>query len=531
MTLEEVERRLLATAAGPGWQKIGVRHHHGICIPLFSLHSEQSCGVGEYLDLLPVIGWCKGVGMDVIQLLPLNDAGQGSSPYSALSAFALNPLHLTLTELPYIDKIPHHREKLAQMRYWNSTARVKYSIVRELKNVFLKEYYETVFPLISETAEYQTFLKCNSWLKSYALFKSLKEKQDWKAWEEWPIPLKSPSEAGYTDLLTEFSNTISYHEFLQYLCFTQFKRVREAANQLGVFLKGDIPILISRDSADVWHYRHYFLLHLAAGAPPDMYSRDGQYWGFPIYDWEELEKNHYDWWRDRLQVASNLYDLYRIDHVVGFYRIWVIAVGKSAREGSFLPSEEEAWIARGKKIMEMMLKAAPILPIGEDLGVVPPSVKASLAELGICGTKMMRWERRWDTDGGFIPPSEYLPESMTTVSTHDSDTLQLWWRHFPKEAKLYSEYKEWPYTPFLSFERNREILRDAHRSGSLFHLNLLNEYLALFPELISPNPSDERINIPGKILARNWTYRFRLSVEELVNHIPLKETIKELLPK
>ncbi len=179
--------------------------------------------------------------------------------------------------------------------------------------------------------------------------------------------------------------------------------------------------------------------------------------------------------------------------------------------------------------MEMMLHAAPILPIGEDLGLVPPAVKECLYSLGICGTKVMRWERRWDQDGGFIPVEEYQPMTMTTVSTHDSDTLQLWWRHFPKEAKLFAQFKGWPYTPFLSTQYQELILRDSHHSGSLFHVNLLQEYLALIPELVSQNPHNERINIPGKVLDTNWTYRFKPSVEKIVQHIPLREKILSIL--
>lgn len=524
-----IEEKLFSTPAGPQWHQIGVRHHHGICLPLFSLHSEKSCGIGEFLDLIPMIHWCKEIGMDVIQLLPLNDIGLGTSPYNAISAFALSPIHLSLIDLPNSDVVSDYREKLSKIHYWNRTTRVKYHIVRELKYAFLREYFSRLFPEISQTDEYQTFLRQNDWLLPYALFKSLKEANFWKSWEEWPNPLKSPSENGYQELLQEHKRACDFHIFLQYLCLKQFGVVKKIASENGINLKGDIPILISRDSADVWHNRHFFLLHLAAGAPPDMYSRDGQYWGFPLYDWEELEKRDYSFWKKRLEFASNLYHLYRIDHVVGFFRMWAIALGKPAKEGSFIPADEQQWMRLGRKLMEMMLKAAPILPIGEDLGLVPTAVKECLYDLGICGTKMMRWERRWETDGSFIPVNEYQVMTMTTVSTHDSDTLQLWWRHFPKEAKLYAESKGWPYEPFLSAEYLEKILKESHHSASLFHINLLQEYLALFPELVSQNPNNERINIPGKVLDTNWTYRFKPSIEKIILHPGLKQKMIEIL--
>lgn len=521
--------KLLTTAAATGWQKIGPNNHHGFCLPLFSLHSEESCGIGEYLDLIPMIHFCKEVGMDVIQLLPLNDPGLDTSPYNALSAFALNPVHLSISQLPNIERVPNYDQIFSKLRYWNGTSRVKHHIVRELKLTFLRSYFDVTYAEVHKTEGYQNFLSNNPWLQPYALFKALKEKMLWKSWEDWPSHLKSPSDQGFTDLFNEHLNTCQFHIFLQYYCFEQLEKVKQIATEQNVLLKGDIPILISRDSADVWHHRHLFFLHFAAGAPPDMYSKEGQYWGFPLYDWEEMEKGGYQWWKERLRIASHLYHLYRIDHVVGFFRIWAIPLEKPAREGSFIPQGEHEWIPHGNKIMEMMLKAAPILPIGEDLGLVPPSVKEALYSLGICGTKMMRWERRWETDGGFIPIEQYQPMTMSTVSTHDSDTLQLWWRHFPKEAKLYSEFKKWAYHPFLTPEHHEQILRDSHHSSSLFHINLLQEYLALFPDLVSKNPNNERINIPGKILDTNWTYRFKPSVEQITNHIPLKEKMSSIV--
>ncbi len=525
-----LEQKLLSSAAKRQWERVGVKQHHGICFPLFSIHSQKSCGIGEYLDLIPMIEWCHQVGLDVIQLLPLNDSGLGTSPYDAISAIALNPIHLSMSSLPELNRIVNYQDKLKKIAYWTRTARIKHHIVRELKNVFFKEYVPNVLPYISQTDEYKKFIKENQdWLEPYALFKALKEKQYWKHWEEWPANLKSPNKEGYIELLETHRIAVDYHTFLQYLCYKQLEQVKKSATALRILIKGDIPILISRDSADVWYHRNLFFLNLSVGAPPDMYSRDGQHWGFPLYDWEALEESNYKWWKRRLELATHLYHLYRIDHVVGFFRMWSIAQGSSAKDGSFVPPDEKEWIPHGKKLMKMMLDASPILPIGEDLGLVPKEVKNCLYDLGICGTKMMRWERRYEGDGGFIPPDTYEPMTMTTISTHDSDTLQLWWKHFPKEAKLFSEFKGWSYQPFLSLEKHKEILYDSHHSASLFHINLLQEYLALFPELVSKNPTEERINIPGKVLDTNWTYRFTPSVEELTTNIALIQMFKEII--
>lgn len=522
--------QLLQTPAAQAWQRIGIKHHHGCALLLSALHSERSCGIGEYLDLLPLIDWCQQVGLDVIQLLPLNDTGLEMSPYSALSAFALNPVYISLYALPHLDRIINITDKLRRIAYWTQTSRVKYHIVRELKTIFFKEYVPLVLPALSETEGYQTFVKENqAWLQPYALFKALKEAQYWRSWEEWPSDCRTPDPYQYAELCQTHRDAIAYHQLIQYLCYEQLSSVKQHAHEQGIWLKGDIPILINRESADVWYDRHLFSLHLSAGSPPDQYSTEGQNWNFPIYDWATMHQEQDIWWKRRLQVATSFYHLYRIDHIVGFFRIWAIAGQHSAKEGSFVPANEQEWIPAGEKVMRMMLAASPLLPIGEDLGCVPLSVRACLTSLGICGTKVMRWERRYETDGGFISPSEYPAISMTTVSTHDSDTLQLWWKHSPKEAHLYSEFQGWDYRPFLTAERQFSILRSSHHSASLFHINLLQEYLALFPALISEHVSDERINIPGKVLDTNWTYRFKPSIETLVKHEGLANAIKEII--
>lgn len=509
------------------WDLVGRRHHHGLCTPLFSLHSEESCGIGEYTDLIKLLPFLEAIGFDVLQLLPLNDTGEDPSPYMGLSAFALNPIHLGLSQLQAVDQVPQFQEKLKTLRAYNKSPRVNYREVRTLKMAFLKEYYAHTFEKLATDEYYQFLQKQHYWLENYALFKALKEKQGGKNWEEWPEEERNPQNV--QKLMEENREAMRFHSFCQYLCFLQLAHVKKAAGN-KFLIKGDIPILVSRDSAEVWGVaRHHFILDKAAGSPPDMYAQEGQYWGFPLYNWKELEKCGFDFWKQRLNYATELYHLYRLDHVVGFFRLWSIPLQKKALEGSFLPSEEKEWIPLGRKILEMMLDSSSMLPIAEDLGTVPPSVRRCLSALGIPGTKVMRWERRWEEDRGFIPTTSYPPESMTTVSTHDSETLQIWWRDNPEEARLYAQFKGWDYAPTLSLEHHGDILKESHHSGSLFHINLLQEYLALVPELGSSQLEEERINIPGKILETNWTYRYRPSIEALLHHTALKEILKRIV--
>jgi 4-alpha-glucanotransferase len=268
---------------------------------------------------------------------------------------------------------------------------------------------------------------------------------------------------------------------------------------------------------------------MTAGAPPDMYTEEGQVWGFPIFKWDVMKEHNYNWWKQRLDIASNLYDIYRIDHILGFFRIWAIPLNSPSKEGRFIPEDQALWLAHGKELLSMMAANCPMLPIGEDLGLVPDAVRTCLAELGICGTKVPRWERNWDAGGYFIPAQEYNPISMTTVSTHDSETLGQWWSHYRDEAKAYADMKHWDCGPELTDTQRRYILWESHHSSSLFHINLLSEYLALFPELVWKDPQQERINIPGKVLPENWTYRTRQPLEKIVAHEGLRKGIEAIV--
>ncbi len=521
--------RLLHSPAGKQWARIGAFPHHGINVPLFSLRTQQSSGIGEFPDLFPLIPWCKEIGLDIIQLLPLNDTGMETSPYSALSAFALNPIHLGLAQLPHVTEYSDLQAMLLDLQALNKTQRVDYAKTHAAKNCFLHKYYNHAAKAMMASSECKVFISQNPWLCEYALFKTLKIAHQWQRWEDWEPELRNPTPDEYTKLCEKFESEIAFHLFVQYLCFQQWREVKRQAEAHGVFLKGDTPILINRDSADVWRHPEFFLLQYSAGAPPDMYSEEGQNWGFPIYNWPAIEKDNYKWWEERLKIASSLYDIYRLDHIVGFFRIWAIPLGRMGHEGCFMPEDPSTWIEHGSKIMRMMVERCPMLPIGEDLGSVPPEVRQRLEELGICGTKVIRWERKWREDKSFIPYADYPDASLTTVSTHDSDLLQTWWENEPKNAREFAAFKGWNYTFELSKAHHREILYDSHHTGSLFHINLLQEYLALIPEMTWPNPEDERINVPGVISERNWTYRFRPSVEEIVASEKLRRAMQDVI--
>jgi len=527
--MEDLKTRLLASPTAAQWQKIGIGQHHGVNLPLSALHSRRSCGIGEFFDLIPIIDWCQKLKLDVIQLLPLNNSEHDPSPYNAISSCALNFVNLSLYNLPFLEKRSSLRKAFASMRKMCKSQRIAFSEVQTHKLNWLHAYYDEYKEKILTSAPFQEFVAKNPWVEPYAIFRMLKHQFGHTSWTTWPEELKHPSKKEYDQLFERYFHEISFFITLQYLCYEQLKALKEYANARGIFLMGDMPILVSPESADVWFHPEYFDLTLSAGAPPDVYNKQGQYWGFPIFHWEVLKKNHQQWWKNRLSYASNFFDIYRLDHVIGFFRIWAIPRNHSAVDGKFIPEEMSLWEPQGREILEMLISSSPMLPIGEDLGTVPPMVRPCLLELGIPGTKVMRWERMWEKDKRFIPLEYYPQVSLTTVSTHDSETLTLWWQDCKAEAKAFATYKQWTYSPHLTLSQRKEILWESHHTPSLFHINLLQEYLAIIPEMVWPNPEDERINIPGTILLTNWTYRFRLPVEKIVKHVELQAAMEKIL--
>lgn len=518
MHLKKIEDELKKTPLYSQWQQIGIKHHHGIDLCLSSLKTKKSCGIGEFLDLLPLIEWCSSVGFSVIQLLPLNDSGEDPSPYNALSSIALHYIYLSLHSLPFIDEIPSLKASLIHLQALNTTENVDYAAVLKEKSSWLKNYYDLVGHHILKSQAYKEFLKENSWVEGYALYKTLKNSMSFASWQMWPEPLQNPSKEHIRKLCIIHKEWISYYSVLQYLCYQQLKSVKEHATKSNVFLKGDIPILISPDSADVWLNRDLFDLSFAVGYPPDIFNEKGQMWGFPAFHWDIIKRHHYSWWKQRLKISSYYYHLYRLDHVVGFYRLWLIPRGKEPKDGFYKPYEIQEATKAGHEHLSAITTSSTMLPIGEDLGNIPQEIFSSLRSIGIAGTKVMRWERDFEGDGHFFPYNNYNPLSMTCVSTHDSETLELWWKNEPAEVIDYCQFNKWNYTKTLSRERRLEILKIAHNTSSLFHINLFQEYLALFPEFVHPNPENERINIPGFILPSNWTYRFRPHLETIISH-------------
>lgn len=525
----DISNYLKSTALFPQWKMIGIKPHHGINTPLGALKTKNSSGIGEFYDLIPLINYCSEIGFDIIQLLPINDSGDDPSPYNALSSMALHPIYLSLKHLPFIHHYPKLLNQLEDFNVYNQCKRIEYHSVLKKKEEFLRAYFQSAGAILVGTEKYRDFLQVNNWVKPYALYKALKTSMSFASWETWPDDIASPSQERLCELYQIHHQEVEYFSLCQFLCMEQMQFVKKYADTKKVFLKGDIPILISPDSADVWINRTYFNIDYQVGYPPDYYNKDGQLWGFPALRWDVLEQDQFAWWKERLVVSSHLYHLYRIDHVAGFYRLWLIEKGKQPKDGAYVPQDLEEAIWHGHEYLSIIPLFAMILPIAEDLGNIPEEMFSSLKSLGICGTRVVRWQRQWSDDSAFIPFEDYEPLTMTCVSTHDSETLAQWWESAPEEAIAYCQWQNLDYEPILTPSNRHILLKQAHSTASFFHINLLLEYLALIPEYVSEDINDERINIPGKILSTNWTYRMVQPLEEVAANQKLKQMMRSLI--
>ena len=301
----------------------------GTAIPTFSVRTEEDFGVGDFIDLKKMVDWCKMTGQQVLQLLPINDTTMtgtwtDSYPYNANSTFALHPMYIRLSAVGKL-KNKERQEYYDNLgRELNQLADVDYERVNNGKKEFLREIFVEKAASVQREKAYKTFVSENEyWLKPYAAFCLLRDMNGTPEMDKWG-EYSVYNQEKVDRLCAENDKEIRFVYFVQYHLDKQLKDVRNYAHQQGVVLKGDIPIGISRTSADAWQYPHLFYMDCQAGAPPDDFSILGQNWGFPTYNWEEMAKDGFAWWKARFRKMAEYFDAYRIDHVLGFFRIWQI---------------------------------------------------------------------------------------------------------------------------------------------------------------------------------------------------------------
>ncbi len=299
----------------------------GVVAPIFSLRTKESFGCGEFQDIKKLADWCVATGQRIIQTLPINDttvfgSWRDSYPYSAISVYALHPMYLNIEKVGTFSHLKEYKKLKNEL---NEEVFVDYEAVNKHKWTFIHELFQLHGAETFATADFQSFMAENqAWLKPYAVFSFLRYKFSTSDFNHWGRDAKYDAKRieKYCQPNSMEYNDVAVHFFVQYHLHKQLKDAVEYAHSKGIAIKGDIPIGVNKNSVDVWEHPELFDCGGSAGAPPDYFSKTGQVWGFPIYNWDEMAKDGYQWWKNRLKSMATYFDAYRIDHILGFFRIF-----------------------------------------------------------------------------------------------------------------------------------------------------------------------------------------------------------------
>jgi 4-alpha-glucanotransferase len=486
----------------------------GILIPLFSIRSKEDFGRGEFAGLLPMSRMALAMGHRLLQLLPIDEVAPGeTSPYSALSVLAIDPLYLSLAHAPGISP----RECEAARAALVDNEPVDQLKLRAVKDKLLLQSYEYFKagadkPLRERYAEFVE-RECG-WLDDYALFCAIKKKFHGTPWQSWPTALRNHGPKALADASRALADRVAMLKYVQFLAHEQWQNVRNELRRSGVFVGGDLAFSPGNESVEVWAHRELFDLNRAVGAPPDEFSASGQRWDLPMPHWERMRTRNFDFLRMRVRHARQLYDVLRIDHVVGLFRTYGYCVGDEVG-GEFYPAGEWAQRAQGDEILRIVLEEAGQMQIvAEDLGVIPKFVRQTLASLGIPGYKVVRWEKQQATAGNpnacYVSPTDYPRISLATTGTHDTDTLVQWWAAIgePERSRLMEAVN-----PGDHYDCRSSVLDQRG-------LDAILEWLYASPAQLVVTPIqdlfgwDARINFPGTVSDANWSWRLPFDVED-----------------
>ena len=359
----------------------------GVSIPLGALRTDKNSCVGQFTDLIPFADFCKKAQLGIIQLLPVNDTGTESSPYSALSAFALHPIYADLEAIPESKSTPHFSDMISSLvTKFADKKRYPYIEIRNEKVAILRAIYDANYEKISKLEKLSAWKKENLWIKNYSVFMCLKYENLQAGWKDW----KKKYTPKDIDLIYEDpkkQKELLFFAWVQFRLDEQFSKAAAYVKKQGIILQGDIPIMMNIDSADVWANPKYFNQDLRAGSPPDGENPNGQNWGFPIYNWEDLRADGYSWWKDRLKQASKYYQAYRIDHVLGFFRIWATPENETtAKMGwtePFEPIKKAELLAAGFSEERIKWLSLPHVPTKEVADVLNGDWERARKEMSV----------------------------------------------------------------------------------------------------------------------------------------------------
>jgi 4-alpha-glucanotransferase len=539
----------------------------GVLAPLFALRTETDLGIGDIEALRQFIEWSRDLGFRLVQLLPINETGGDHSAYNAISSRAIDPTTLHLAPGSPADLTAAAFAEVTSGIDLRALRRgpVRYEVVKPLKKQLLERAFAN-FSARQPNDDFAAFCAAEStWLEDYTLFRVLMEwNGERETWDEWPQASMELARAWLYSLGKEkraqFEKRRRFFRYLQWIAHTQWREVKSFAQVRGVALMGDIPFGVSYYSADVFAHPERFRLEWSGGAPPEPYFKDdeftqkwGQNWGIPLYDWPVMRAQNFAWWRERIRGVKEIFHVFRIDHILGFYRIyafpwrpqrnaeflplgWEEMLRKTGgREPHFAPRDDRTWENReanrreGEEYLRVVLEeAGATRVVGEDLGTVPDYVRPNLRSLGIAGFKIPQWET--DVAHEPIPGHAYEPLSVATFATHDHKPLHAFWEEAFADTVASSGQSRHDLAKIAQFagiafpNESSSYLRDFY-PAILSALFQSRSWLAIvmITDLLGRK---DRFNVPGTAADSNWTRRLHTTIARLGHGRTLKRQLK-----
>ena len=542
----------------------------GILVPLFALRTENDLGLGDVAALRGFIDWIRGIGFSLVQLLPINEIGGDNSPYNAISTVAIEPTTLHLA--------PGSPEEITAEDFASITSKVnltrlrrgpvKYHRVRKLKRELLERAFENCQRQATESRQraFAEFCRANrQWLEPYSFFRALMEVNgERETWDEWDPEHRAPDTArAWLAAQSEeerrhFATRANFFCYVQWIAHQQWRELSKFAEKCGVALMGDIPFGISYYSADVFAHRDVFALDWSGGAPPERYFKDdeftqkwGQNWGIPVYRWNAMRARDFEWWRQRIRGVKRIFPIFRIDHVLGFYRIYAFP-WRPKENTEFLPLTWEQMLERtggrnphfaprddstlenceanrrdGEAYLRVVLEeSGSTHVIGEDLGTVPDYVRPNLRSLGIAGFKIPQWEVKNER---IIPGEEYERLSVATYATHDHKPIRQLWAEAEDKSSPTAEQARADLIRIAQFasiqpREGLDYIRDFYPAimRALFKSNAWIAVL-MITDLLGRK---YRFNVPGTADPGNWTRRLSSTVVKLRRSREVRQRMK-----
>ncbi len=463
----------------------------GILLHPTSLPGPQPLGtLGQ--EAYDFIDWLVAAGQSVWQILPLGPVGYGDCPYSSYSAFAGNPLLINLQKLAEAGdlqqgKLPSPTPVSDKVDY--SAAKKQLSLLR----LAYSQFSSSTTP--SRRQKYEQFCRQQAyWLNDYCFFEAMRQLQQNRDWQEWPPEVRQRQQQALHKWGLELQDEIGWHKYLQFVFFEQWFELKEYANQKNIRIFGDLPIFVAENSADVWANREQFHLDendlptYVAGVPPDYFSKTGQRWGNPLYNWQRMATEDFSWWLARFRWNLQLFDLVRVDHFRGFVACWAIpAEEKTAIKGSWVE-------VPGEQLFKRLQQEFGELPIvAEDLGVITADVEQLRDRFSLPGMKILQFA----FDSG--PSNPYLPHnhqsnSVVYTGTHDNNTSLGWWRSLNSKSK--QQVKDYLKRPCSDMPWT--LIETAMASVARLAIVPLQDILSL--------SGTARMNCPGTA-SGNWLWR------------------------